>query len=84
MWDGIYLYEANGNIGIDTIYQIDIEKAIESGHFKKGTVNSYFAPNKMVEDLANDGCNLWTADEYSFCLYQSKNFLTHLCKKNEG
>lgn len=69
--DGVYLYDSNGNIGVDKIYKIDIEKAILKGSYKYGIVSEFNAPNAMVEDLAYDGKYIWTSDESTFKFYRA-------------
>ncbi|MDR1109494.1 MAG: hypothetical protein LBP92_02065 [Deltaproteobacteria bacterium] len=71
MWDGTYLYEANGDLGHDTIYQIDLQNALHSKDMKSSVVRKYRAPSRMVEDLATNGSLVWTTDEETLQIYQS-------------
>lgn len=74
-YDGTYLYEAINNRGVDSIQVMDINDAI-TGEAPVETIGSFAGPATRIEDLGNDGTNLWTSDEGTYHLYKLDSLST--------
>jgi hypothetical protein len=70
-FDGKYLYESENRAGRSIINKIDLGLLTSTKDSFLSTVAQLDAPGWGVEDLAWDGQRLWTADEFSFRLYNS-------------
>ena len=71
-WNGRYLFESEGKLGVDVVNQMDLSLLVQYGNARQATVRQMNAPSKGVEDLAWDGRYMYTSDETTFRFYRTR------------
>ena len=68
-----HLYESNNNLGWDTIFQIDLKKAIAADDYRAGIIRAIRAPGPALEEMAfTPSGEAWITDEITFAIYKTR------------